>query len=206
MSVDAVVFDIGRVLIEWSPERFYDRVIGPERRQALFAEVDLMEMNDAIDRGADFRETVYRCADRHAHWRDEIRMWHDNWLEMASPEIPHSVRLLRALRARGVPVFALTNFGVGTFAVASAAYPFFAEFDRAFVSGHLEVMKPEPRIYEILEQETGLAPDRLIFTDDKEENVAMARARGWKTHLFTGPQGWADTLVAAGLLTEKEAT
>ena len=47
---EAVIFDIGNVLIEWRPERFYDRLIGQARRRALFAEVDLHAMNDRIDR------------------------------------------------------------------------------------------------------------------------------------------------------------
>ena len=37
MSVQAVVFDIGNVLLEWHPERFFDSVIGQERREAMFA-------------------------------------------------------------------------------------------------------------------------------------------------------------------------
>ena len=41
----------------------------------------------------------------------EIRMWYDRWIELASPRIEGSIALLRALRAKGVPVFALTNFG-----------------------------------------------------------------------------------------------
>ena len=40
-GIKAVVFDIGNVLIEWQPERFYDGVIGPEQRRALFEAVDL---------------------------------------------------------------------------------------------------------------------------------------------------------------------
>ena len=40
LQPQAVIFDIGNVLTRWQPEAFYDRVIGPDRRQALFAEVD----------------------------------------------------------------------------------------------------------------------------------------------------------------------
>ena len=50
-----------------------------------------------------------------------------------------------------------------------------------------------------------VAPEALIFTDDRADNVAAAKARGWKTHLFEGPQGWADRLVAEGLLSAEEA-
>lgn len=132
-------------------------------------------------------------------------MWHQHWLDMARPDIPHSVRLMRALRARGVPVFALSNFGLEPFAMARASYPFLDEFDQLYLSGALGVTKPAPRIYELLEQDCGIPPSALLFTDDRAENIAAAAARGWQTHLFDGPEGWANRLISQGLLTAKEA-
>lgn len=202
---DAVVFDIGNVLIEWQPERAYDAMVGPERRRAMFDAVDLHHMNELVDRGADFRETVYAAAAETPEFGDEIRMWHDRWLNVAGPEIAHSVRLLRALRTAGVAVFALSNFGQGSFAVAEGAWPFLAEFDRRYISGHLGVTKPAERIYEIVEEDSGIAAERLLFADDMAYNIAAAEARGWQTHLFEGPEGWAARLVEAGLLTAEEA-
>ncbi len=201
----AVIFDIGNVLVGWQPEAFYDSAIGPKARQALFAEVDLHHMNELIDRGALFRETIYDWADRHPKWRAEIRLWHDRWTEIASPLIDHSIRLQRRLRARGVPVFALTNFGSHSFAFAEPLYPFLADFDRRYISGHMGVTKPDPLIYRMVEDDCGLPPASLLFTDDRAENIAAAAARGWQTHHFTGPAGFAARLVQAGLLTEDEA-
>ncbi len=54
MQPKAVVYDIGRVLIHWDPRGFYDRVIGPEARARLFAEVDLDGMNIRVDNGSYF--------------------------------------------------------------------------------------------------------------------------------------------------------
>ncbi|MEO0745086.1 MAG: HAD-IA family hydrolase, partial [Pseudomonadota bacterium] len=144
-------------------------------------------------------------AENYPDWRDEIRMWHDRWIELASPAIDHSVRLMRALQARGMPVFSLTNFGVGSYDFAATHYDFLRQFDRDFISGHMAVTKPSARIYEMLEQASGLSGDALIFADDRDDNIAAADARGWHTHLFEGPQGWADRLVAEGLLTRSEA-
>ena len=205
MKIEAVVFDIGNVLIEWNPERYYDRVIGQTRRRALFDAVELHGMNDLVDQGHPFRETIYATADRAPEWADEIRQWHDNWIELASPEIPHSVRLLRQLRHAGTPVFALTNFGIGSFDYAKTQYPFLCEFDRSYVSGHMKCIKPDTRIYEMVEADCGIAPQKLLFTDDRADNIAAAQSRGWQTHLFEGPQGWADRLVAEGLLTKENA-
>jgi 2-haloacid dehalogenase len=205
MRPHAVIFDIGNVLIEWQPERFYDAVIGEARRRAMFAAVDLHGMNDEVDRGGDFRDTIYATAERYPEFRDEIRMWHDRWIELAQPVIPQSLRLMQALQARGVPVFALTNFGIGSFEVARRHYPFLDSFDRAFVSGHMGVIKPDPEIYARVEAETDLPPGCLLFTDDRAENLAAAATRGWQTHHFTGPAGWARRLVEAGLLDDRDA-
>ena len=205
MTIEAVVFDIGRVLIEWDPERFYDRAIGEERRRAFFAAVPVHDMNLRVDLGAPWAEEVAALAEAHPDWAEAISHWHRRWIEMASPEIPRSVRLLRALKARGLPVFALTNFGRETFEHAAEHYPFFHEFDRAFVSGRLRLAKPDPAIYQAVERESGIAPEALLFTDDRPENLEAAAARGWRTHLFEGPEGLAERLVAEGLLTAGEA-
>ncbi|RYH01981.1 HAD family phosphatase [Salipiger sp. IMCC34102] len=205
MPIDAVIFDIGNVLLEWRPERFYDARIGVERRRALFDAVDLHGMNEGVDRGADFRTSVETLARAHPEFQDEIMMWHDNWLDMASPAIPHSVRLLRALRGQGVPVFALSNFGIKTFAVAEETYPFLVEFDRRYISGHMGFIKPEAEIYRRVETDCATDSARLLFIDDRADNIAAAKARGWQVHHFDGPQGLADLLVAEGLLTREQA-
>ena len=98
--IQAVIFDIGNVLIEWQPERYYDRVYGRPRRMVLFDAVDLHGMNDRVDRGEGFRDVIYDTAERPPEFRTEIRDWHDRWLELAGPQIDHSVRLLRALRPK----------------------------------------------------------------------------------------------------------
>lgn len=205
MKPKAVVFDIGNVLVTWAPERMYDQVLPRAAREALFAKVDLHGMNDRVDRGAPWRETVYETAKRFPEDAALIRLWHDRWIEMASPLIAHSWRLLRALRAQGVPVFALTNFGRESFAYARTIYPELDEFDRRFISGHLGVIKPEPEIYAMLEAETGLSGPDLFFTDDRVENIAAATSRGWRGHIFVDPAGLAATLVQLGLLSEIES-
>lgn len=205
MRPEAVIFDIGNVLTCWQPEAFYDRVIGVERRQRLFAEVDLHGMNEIVDAGGLFRETIYDWAERFPAWGPEIRMWYDRWIELASPRIEGSIQLLRALRANGVPVFSLTNFGSYSYEEARTKLDFLSEFDREYVSGRMQVTKPDPKIYEMVESDCGIAADRLLFTDDKAENITVAARRGWRTHQFESWQGWARRLVAEGLLTEQEA-
>ncbi|MHA6347303.1 HAD family hydrolase [Roseivivax sp. CAU 1761] len=205
MRPEAVIFDIGNVLIEWRPERQFDARIGAAARRELFAEVDLHTMNDEIDRGGDLAEIVARYGVRHPRWADQIRVWQDDWPVLAGPEIPHAIRLLDALRAAGIPVFALSNFGIATFAVAEPDYPVLGRFDRRYISGHMGMAKPDAAIYAAVEADCGVAPGRLLFTDDRADNIAAAAARGWQTHLFDGPEGLAARLVADGLLSPEAA-
>lgn len=205
MSIQAVIYDIGNVLIEWQPERLYDKVIGEERRKEMFAEVPLHEMNNEVDLGRNWQEMVIKTAAANPKWATEIQMWHDRWIEMASPVIPQSLRCLRALRAKGIPVFALSNFGVESFSYAEGVYAILKEFDRRYISGHMKVVKPDPEIYRMVEEDCGLPPESLLFVDDRTENIAAAIARGWKGHLFEGSQGWALRLMSEGLLTAEEA-
>lgn len=202
MRPDVMVFDIGRVLIEWDPEGFYDRVIGPEARAALFAAVDLHGMNLQIDRGQGFRDPVAALAAAHPDHAAQIMLWHDRWSDMVPRAIDGSFRLMQALQARGVPVLALTNFGRETLVIAKARFDFLNTFDQMFVSGDLGVIKPEPAIYAAVEA-AGHAPERLFFTDDNPANCAAAAARGWHVHHFEGPEGLARALVRHGLLTEE---
>ena len=206
MAIQAVIFDIGNVLLRWQPELYYDALIGEARRREMFAEVDLHGMNERIDAGEDFRGVVYETAEAHPRWAEQIRDWHDRWPELAAPEIPESGETLRELRRNGVPVFALSNIGEATMALAEAAYPVLKDFDRRYVSGLMGVTKPDPRIYEMVEADCGLAPETLLFTDDRADNIAAAAARGWQTHLFEGPEGWAACLRAHGLLSEGDDT
>lgn len=205
MQPEAVIFDIGNVLTRWQPEAFYDRVLGEDRRRALFDAVDLHGMNALVDDGALFRETIYDWADRHPDWAREIRLWYDRWIELASPRIEGSISLLRALRKKSVPVFCLTNFGSYSYEEARDKLDFLGEFDREYVSGRLGISKPDPRIYQAVEEDCAISPDRLLFTDDRADNISAAARRGWRTHQFESWQGWAARLVAEGLLTNEEA-
>lgn len=205
MQVEAVVFDIGNVLIGWQPEVYYDSQIGLERRKALFENVDIHAMMTRIDKGGVFADVVEETARAHSAWSAEIRWIRDRWNAIAGPEITHSVRLLRALRKNGVTTFALSNFGKENFPLSEQAFPFLTEFDRRYISGEMKMAKPDPAIYAALESDSGLSGGALLFADDREDNIAAAAARGWQTHHFNAPEALAKDLVDRGLLRAEDA-
>ncbi len=198
--VKAVVFDIGNVLLEWHPDKVYGGLIpDPVERAAFFEEVGLDEMNLDVDRGAPFKETIYAKADEFPQYGDLIRAWHDRWIEMAQPLIPGSWEILQSLKGQNVPVYALSNFGVESYAYAKTVYPELEAFDLEFISGHLKVIKPDPEIYAHLEAKTGLPSDDLVFFDDRADNIQAAKARGWHGFVFTSPEQMRADLGSLGL-------
>lgn len=205
MPIKAVIFDIGNVLVEWHPRDTYDRHIGPEKRRELFDAVDLDGMNLRVDLGGDFKTEIAAMADAHPAYRDLILMWETLWLDMLQPYIPHSAKMLRALRTRGMPVYALTNFGTATLKIAEPHYPVLTEFDIRFISGDLKMIKPDPALYAHVEAHVPQSPDQLLFIDDRADNIDAAAARGWQTHLFDQPGALADRLIAEGLLSAEDA-
>lgn len=205
MAVEVVVFDIGNVLVEWHPTRPFDTIIGEEARKALFARVDFAGMNDRSDHGHDMWDGVEALAAEHPADADAIRLWSKHWIDMLEPDLKRSARMLRALRAKGIPVIALSNFGDRTFDLAEEKYPVLKEFDQRFISARLGVMKPDPAIYAEVETKTGYAPETMLFIDDRPENIEAALDRGWQGHLFETEAGLAERLVAEDLLTPEEA-
>lgn len=194
------VFDVGRVLVRWDPDRLYQRLIpNPTDRQAFFDRVGLDAMNAEADRYGSLASHVASLAERFPSDAALIHPWWRQWDEMCWDDIPETAEILRTVRNTGHPVWALSNFASDTFAIAQRRFPVLTEFDGLVVSGHENTIKPEPEIYAILERRTGLSGPDLFFIDDKPENIAAARDRNWRTHLFDDPSELAADLRRLGI-------
>jgi 2-haloacid dehalogenase len=202
MTATVAVFDVGRVLIEWDPSRLYRQVFAGDaaRVEWFLAEVCHAAWNREQDRGRPWAEGIAEAVTRHPSMRAEIEAYRARWHEMVAADIPGSVALLRALKACGVPLFAITNFAADTFAEITARFDFFALFDGIVVSGTERVLKPDPAIFGVLAQRHGVALQDCLFIDDIEENIAGARAVGMHGHLFTTPEALRVELLAHGML------
>ena len=75
-----------------------------------------------------------------------------------------------------------------------------AHFDFAFSSCYLGLRKPQPAIYQRTLDILGKRPERILFVDDREENVVSAAAAGIKTILFTGAEALRRELGSSGVL------
>ena len=206
MACSVMVFDIGEVLVRWRPEDLYARLVTDDAARArFFRDICPPEWNARFDRGEPMPEGVEAHAERHPEHAELIRAWWSRWPEMFGPAIEGSIACLRALKAKGTPVFGLTNFAAETFEIAQRMYPVLTEFDGVVVSAHVKRNKPEPEIYAALEALAGVAPETLFFADDSLPNVRAARERGWTAHHFRGAAGLRQALIEADLLKPHEA-
>ena len=196
----AVVFDIGNVLIHWGYEAHFNARFGPEQTARFLAETDILAVHESVDAGAPFTEALRAYAETRPDWAEMIHAWVDDWSEMAAPEIEGTADILRALKAKGIPVIALSNFGAENYEWSKAQYPVLQEFDQEFISGRMKMIKPDAEIYAALEAGTGLSGADLFFADDRADNIAAAQERGWQGHIFRDAAGLRSALVDLGLI------
>lgn len=204
-GVEAVVFDIGNVLIEWDPRHLYRRVFThddgtpDEARVAWFLdEVCPPDWNVEQDRGRSIAEAEAEALARHPDMGPAIRSFYGRFQTMIPRAIDGTVAVLEALKAAGMPVHGLTNFSAETFALTQRRFGFLAGFDTVVVSGAERVIKPDPRIFEILIERAQLTPARTAFVDDSLHNVEAARTLGFQAHLFQGADGFRAWLRGLG--------
>jgi 2-haloacid dehalogenase len=119
---------------------------------------------------------------------------------MVPGEIEGSIAILAELRARGVPVFAITNFSAEKYAETLTRFPFLRDFREVIVSAHEQLIKPDPAIYRLLLDRHGLTADHCLFVDDSPANTRGAEAVGMRGHLFRDAPTLRAELSALGLL------
>jgi len=199
--VEAVVFDVGRVLFEWDLRHLYAPLIAdPAELDWFLAHVVTEEWHFQHDQG---RGTAEMVAERQAEFpghADLIAVWASRFNQSIPGPVPGSFALVEALHAAGLPLYAITNFGAEFWAGFRPHQPIFDRFRNIVVSGEEKIAKPDPRIYRIAKQRFGHAPDAMLFVDDNPANIAAVEACGWQGHLFSGAAGLEADLRRRGLI------
>ncbi len=184
-AIKHVVFDIGKVLIHYDPERpFLHLIPDADERRHFLANVCTHDWNIEQDRGRSWEEAEDLLIAEHPQHEANIRKFRKHWQEMPFAAIDESVALMRGLIASGVDVTMLTNFAADTFAEAMIMYPFLTEPRGVTVSGDAKVIKPDREIYRIHTETFGLDPAATLFIDDSAANVKGAQDFGWQAVVF----------------------
>lgn len=200
--IDAVVFDLGGVLIDWDPRHLYRTLFDDDEiaMERFLTEVCSPAWNVQQDAGRSWSEAVETLTYRHPGHRELIAAYDERWSEMLGGAIEGTVEILDELRASGVRVAALSNWSAEKFPVARSRFEFLDWFEAIVISGEVGVSKPDERIYRHLLGRMGLDPGSTVFIDDSAANVAAAAELGMTALRFRDPPTLRAELQDLGLL------
>ena len=200
MATKALVFDFGGVLMDWSPRYLYRQFFNGDlaATDRFLEEIGFAAWNQEFDRGRPFGEGIAELAARFPHYRELIQIYDQRWDETLAGPIEATVAILGELKNAGYPLYGLSNWSAEKFAAVRKRYPLFAWFDTIVLSGEEKLIKPDPRIFELLLSKIGRSAGECLFVDDSPHNIAVAQSLGFDTVLFESPVRFKTELLQKG--------
>lgn len=200
--INTVIFDLGGVLIDWNPRYMYRKIFDDEKQMENFlSEVCDDDWNKAQDAGRPIAEANKSLIAKYPEWEKEILAFYDRWVEMLGGPIQETVDMLKTLHSRKeARLVALTNWSSETFPVAREMYDFLDLFEGILVSGEEKLVKPDPRIYELVLDRYDIDRSKAVFIDDNKDNIIASTNLGLEGWQFTSPGKLRGQLEERGLL------
>jgi HAD superfamily hydrolase (TIGR01509 family) len=197
----AVVFDLGKVLVD------FDYAIAARRISAR-GKMTVMEIANYINQSQIFVEYESGRVTTQQFY-DEIRRvtgFSGDLAEFSScfadifTAIEPMVQLQAELQRRGMPAYAFSNTNELAVEHIRRSFPFYSMFDGCILSYEHGAMKPDAKLYEVVERETGRQGAEILYLDDRQENIATGAARGWQVILQESPEKSRAAVEKLGLL------
>jgi len=179
-----IIFDFGGVLVDWNPRYLYQSVFNDDANMEFFLKnICHDQWNVEQDGGRSLAEGTQILLDKHPEYSDLIKMYYDQWEVMLHSDIPQTVEILHQLKPH-YHLYGLTNWSAETFPIAFNRYSFFSEFDGIVVSGDEKLIKPDPKIFELILDRYHLNAEETIFIDDNINNINQAKTMGFNVIHF----------------------
>jgi len=196
------VFDLGGVLIDWNPRYLYRKLFAGDEpgMEQFLTTICTHSWNTQQDAGRTFAEGCASLKTKHPHAGALIDAWFERYDEMLAGPIPGTVDILSDLRARGVPLYALSNWSSETFPLALKRFEFLKWFQGIMLSGEVGLVKPDARLYDLFLETFAIDPATAIYVDDLKPNVETATGLGMRGILFTDPRALRAELSRSGFL------
>lgn len=198
-AFDAVLFDLGNVLVGWDPVGAFVGLTA-EEIEKFFVESQFFARNHEQDAGRPWSQLREQMSLTHPHYAHLVDLYVQNFDKTLTGPVQGSAELVEELVAGPVQVFGLTNWSAELFHHAIPAAPAIGALEGIVVSGEVGLAKPDPAIFELTVQRFGLDPARTVFVDDSPRNVEAARNFGLHAVLFTTSQALRTELVELGIL------
>lgn len=181
-----LIFDFGKVLVDYDFEAFFRRHIPDEQRCLAFAPILYNEkIQQLLDREEKpFDEIMEDIISQNKEFEHEIRTFVDLYPTIVTEEVPGMYDLLTRLKGEGYRLYGLTNWCSKVY-ITMEQFPIFKLLDGQVISSEEHVIKPEPAIYQCLFERYNLKPEECVFADDREENIEGGKALGMDGIVFT---------------------
>jgi len=187
------VFDLGKVLLDFDYERAVRR-LAADSEDSLAAIRNLLLHSSLLERyetGRLSSPSFYQEFKRNVGYAGDYGAFRQSFADIFTPMEP-MLRLHQSLRERQVPTYILSNTNEIAVDHIRRQYPFFRDFSGYVLSYEHGSMKPQPTLYEVIERTVTGAGPAICYLDDREENVAAGRERGWRAHQHEDPEAaWA---------------
>ncbi len=198
--IQAVVFDLGKVLVDfdWT---IAVRKIAARSRITLEALGRFMSQSPLLvqyETGLLTNEQFYKAVCAASGFCGDLDEFGVSFGDIFTPIEP-MIEVQRRLRGQGIPTYIFSNTNDLAVRHIRAAFPFFSTFDGYIYSYEHRAMKPDPKLYEALERMSGRRGSDLLYLDDRAENIAGGAARGWQVILHENPAKTCAAMRTLGL-------
>ena len=184
-KIKNIIFDFGGVLVDWNPTYLYNKEFENEKEMSYFLEnICTSEWNIQQDAGRPLVEATELLQKEYPEYKDLIGYYYGRWEEMLGGTFEENVRLLKMLKPN-YSIYGLTNWSAETITIAFNKYNFFSHLNGIVVSGDEKLIKPDPKLYQILLDRYSLKADESLFIDDNKHNIETANDMGFQTIHFT---------------------
>lgn len=191
LNAKNVVFDVGQVLLRFVPTEFLPKMFPKDIADKLMPPAlfggDLWLRMDRGDFSAEECARLITEKEGQPEMMAYELEFMLNFARQMSPLPPAG--LLPELKKMGKKLYVISNYGVETFAATQAQFPeIFSQFDGMVISAHEKLIKPDPRIYQLLLDRYDLKAEECVFIDDLAANAQGARDVGMNAIHYTGPE------------------
>lgn len=199
MSLDALLLDLGNVLVRWDWRAAFDGLLTDEEAARFHAEADFADLNRRLDAGLPWDDAVAELAGRDPWLGEMLTVYRRRYPLTLPGPVPGMADLVGEVRDLGLRLVGLTNWSAEMWPLAVPSAPVIGTLDGVVVSGVEGVGKPDPRIFRLAAERYALEPDRTLFVDDSAPNVAAAAALGFQAVTFTGTDALRRDLLDRGV-------
>ena len=200
-EIDTAIFDLGGVLIDWSPYHLYRKLFNSDADiDHFFQEIDFFNYLSGIDADRPFRSSIEELAAQKPYLAEPILAYWHRWPETIKGTFDDTLAVVAELREQGIPLYVISNWSSETWRHAES-YPFLEWFNGIVISGLERVAKPNQLIFEMTCERYGLRPVNCVFIDDVEDNVNSGSNFGFHGILFQDARSLRKQFVKLGLLT-----